>query len=105
MIPVMPTTDEAHAAVDAIFERFTAENGAPGVAFGIVEDGRLVHSGAMGVARLGDGAPPTADTQFRIASMTKSFTASTILMLRDEGRLSLDDPASRHVPEIGRAHV
>ena len=90
----MPT-DEACAAVDAIFERFIAENGAPGVAFGIVEDGQIVHSGAHGAARLSDGAPPTADTQFRIASMTKSFTASTILMLRDEGRLGLDDAGRR----------
>jgi CubicO group peptidase (beta-lactamase class C family) len=96
----MPTTDEAHAAVAALFDRFVTDNGAPGVAFGIVEDGRLVHSGAYGRARLADGAPPTVDTQFRIASMTKSFTASTILMLRDEGRLSLDDPASMHVPEL-----
>ena len=95
----MPT-DEACAAVDAIFERFFTEKGAPGVAFGIVEDGRLVHAGAHGAARLSDGAPPTADTQFRIASMTKSFTASTILMLRDEGRLGLDDAVATHVPEL-----
>jgi len=97
----MPT-DEAVAAVDAIFERFFTEKGAPGVAFGIVEDGRLVHIGARGVARLADGAPPTADTQFRIASMTKSFTASTILMLRDDGRLGLDDAVATHVPELAR---
>ncbi len=95
----MPT-DEACAAVDAIFERFFTEKGAPGVAFGIVEDGRLVHSVAHGAARLADGVPPTADTQFRIASMTKSFTASTILMLRDEGRLGLDDAVATHVPEL-----
>jgi len=97
----MPT-DEALAAVDATFERFFTETGAPGVAFGIVEAGRLVHAGAHGVARLADGAPPTADTQFRIASMTKSFTASTILMLRDEGRLGLDDAVASHVPELAR---
>ena len=45
-------------------------------------------------------APVDADTVFRIASMTKSFTAISILKLRDEGKLSLDDPAERYVPEM-----
>ena len=45
-------------------------------------------------------APVDADTVFRIASMTKSFTAMAILQLRDEGKLSLDDPAERYVPEL-----
>ena len=43
---------------------------------------------------------PDADTVFRIASMTKSFTAATVLLLRDEGRLHLDDPVAMHVPEL-----
>ena len=45
-------------------------------------------------------APVDADTVFRIASMTKSFTAMAILKLRDEGKLSLDDPAEKYVPEM-----
>src|SRR6185295_12758452 len=45
-------------------------------------------------------APVDADTVFRIASMTKSFTAMSILALRDEGKLSLDDPAEKYVPEM-----
>ena len=48
----------------------------------------------------GEEAPPDADSVFRIASMTKSFTAATILLLRDEGRLRLDDPVARWVPEL-----
>ena len=43
---------------------------------------------------------PDADTVYRIASMTKSFTASAILLLRDEGRLRLDDPVADHVPAL-----
>jgi CubicO group peptidase (beta-lactamase class C family) len=104
----MPS-DETLASVDAIFERFVAENGAPGIAYGVVVDGELVATGGHGVARLraadpvgsvGAGEPPDADTPFRIASMTKSFTASTILMLRDEGRLRLDDDVATYVPEL-----
>ena len=49
---------------------------------------------------VGTDAPVDADTVFRIASMTKSFTAMAILKLRDEGKLSLDDPAERYVPEL-----
>ena len=52
------------------------------------------------VRELKDRAPVTADTVFRIASMTKSFTAMAILKLRDEGKLSLDDAVSRHVPAL-----
>jgi CubicO group peptidase (beta-lactamase class C family) len=49
---------------------------------------------------VGEEAPPDADTGFRIASMTKSFTAATIVGLRDGGLLALDDPIARHVPEL-----
>ena len=86
--------------MDTIFERFVAENGAPGVAYGLIEGGRLIRTGGHGIARLGDDTGPDADTIFRIASMTKSFTASTVLLLRDEGRLGLDDEVVTYVPEV-----
>ena len=56
--------------------------------------------GVTGPARGAVKAPVDADTVFRIASMTKSFTAMSILKLRDEGKLSLDDPAEQYVPEL-----
>jgi CubicO group peptidase (beta-lactamase class C family) len=73
---------------------------APGLAWGVVIDGDLVRSGGMGVRDVTSAAPVDADAVFRIASMTKSFTALAILALRDEGKLSLDDPVTRHVPEF-----
>jgi len=72
----------------------------PGVAVGIVIDGDLAYSRGFGVRDVEAGAAPDAETAFRIASMTKSFTAMAILKLRDEGRLRLDDPAVRYVPEL-----
>ena len=72
----------------------------PGLVYGVVIDGRLVHVKAMGVQDLQTKRPVTADTLFRIASMTKSFTALSILKLRDEGRLSLDASAETYLPEI-----
>ncbi len=86
-------------AVDAIAERFAARGGQPGLAYGVVADGRLAHSGGSGERRAG-GAVPDAGTVFRIASMTKSFTATMIVLLRDRGALGLDDPAARYVPEL-----
>ena len=91
---------DALAEVDAIFDRFHARGLAPGLAFGVVIDGRLVHSGGRGTLRVGADAPPDADSVFRIASMTKSFTAAAVLLLRDEGRLRLDDPVAAWVPDL-----
>jgi CubicO group peptidase (beta-lactamase class C family) len=79
---------------------FTTREHIPGAAWGVIVDGRLVHVGTSGVRELATKSPVTADTVFRIASMTKSFTAMAILKLRDEGKLSLDDPAERYVPEL-----
>ena len=72
----------------------------PGAAWGIVIDGELAHTGVTGYRDVPSKAPVTADSVFRIASMTKSFTAIAILKLRDEGKLSLDDPAEQYVPEM-----
>ena len=90
----------AFADIDRIFAEFAKTAHVPGAAWGIVVDGELVYSGAAGVREVGTKAPVDADTVFRIASMTKSFTAMSILKLRDEGKLSLDDPAERYVPEL-----
>lgn len=91
---------KAFAEIDALFDGFTQRSHVPGAAWGIVIDGRLAHTGASGVRNLTTRAPADADTVFRIASMTKSFTAIAILQLRDEGKLSLDDPVERYVPEL-----
>jgi len=90
----------AFAAIDTIFSEFATGSRVPGAAWGIVIDGELAHSGATGYREIETRAPSTADSVFRIASMTKSFTAMAILSLRDQGKLSLDDPAERYVPEL-----
>jgi len=87
------------AGVDALAESFQRRGGQPGTAYGIVADGHLAHAGGFGERWLG-GPVPGAGTVFRIASMTKSFTAAAVLALRDEGRLALDDLAEKFVPEL-----
>ncbi len=84
----------------SIFEDFAKKWLVPGVSYGIVLDGKLAHSASIGFANVATGSKPDNDTVFRIASMTKSFTAMSILMLRDDGLLALDDPAIRYVPEL-----
>ena len=83
-----------------LFARFAEASKVPGIAYGILVDGELVYSGAVGVRDVVSKAPVDADTVFRIASMTKSFTAIAILKLRDAGKLSLDDPVAKYVPEL-----
>jgi CubicO group peptidase (beta-lactamase class C family) len=87
------------AAADAIVSDLFDRGGQPAIAYGIVAGGELVHSAGFGAKVLGGGAPD-ANTVFRIASMSKSFTASALLLLRDAGALALDDPAAQYVPEL-----
>jgi len=90
----------AFPEIDQGFREFLAREHIPGAAWGVIIDGALAHVGTAGVRDVRTKMPVERDTVFRIASMTKSFTALSILKLRDEGRLSLDDPADRHVPEL-----
>jgi CubicO group peptidase (beta-lactamase class C family) len=87
------------AELDVIAREYWGQGGQPGLAFGVVRDGELVHSGGFG-ERCTGGPEPDADTVFRISSMTKSFTAAGIMLLRDDGALALDDPAEKYVPEM-----
>ncbi len=91
-----------HAArpQDAESTAAATESHSPGAAWGVLADGELAHVTTIGVRDVAARAPVDEDTVFRIASMTKSFTAIAILKLRDEGKLSLDDPAERYVPEM-----
>jgi CubicO group peptidase (beta-lactamase class C family) len=86
-VPV--TTD--HAALASLFETHRLLNHAPALSWGVVRDGELQASGGHGADE---------HTVFRIASMTKSFTAACVLALRDEGAFALDDPIARHAPEL-----
>lgn len=93
-------TADVFAAIDRAFDEYRLDAHVPGLVYGIVMDGRLVHVKAFGVQDLEANRPVTTETLFRIASMTKSFTALSILELRDEGRLSLDAAAETYIPEM-----
>lgn len=86
--------------IDRIFDDWVRENHVPGAAYGIVKDGRLIHVGTIGTQDQDSRRQVTADSRFRIASMSKAFTALAILKLRDAGKLRLDAPAETYVPEM-----
>jgi serine-type D-Ala-D-Ala carboxypeptidase/endopeptidase len=86
--------------IDSIVQRFMQESHIPGMVYGIVRAGRVEHIGTMGLQELETRRPVTNKTLFRIASMSKAFTALAILKLRDDGKLRLDDLAERYVPEM-----
>ena len=98
-----PDTDIVQA-LDELADSFASERHIPGMAYGWVRDGTLVSSGGVGEHAVG-GSRPDANTVFRIASMTKSFTAAMVLRLRDAGSLALDDPIAAHVPELAGLRV
>jgi CubicO group peptidase (beta-lactamase class C family) len=95
-----PTLEQLTPEIDAIFARYQVDAHVPGMVYGIVKDGKLAYVKGIGVQTITDKRPVDADTLFRIASMTKAFTALSILQLRDEGKLRLDDLAEQYVPEM-----
>lgn len=90
----------AFPEIERMFRERMERQHMPGAVIGIIIDGELVWVKSAGVADVKSRAPVNPDTVFRIASMTKSFTAMAILKLRDEGKLSLDDPVSKYVPDL-----
>lgn len=90
----------AMPAVDSTLKAFAEREHIPGAAWAVIIDGKLAHVGVTGFRDLATKSPVDSSSVFRIASMTKSFTAISILKLRDEGKLSLDDPAEKYIPEL-----
>ena len=109
VIPACSPTDRAArsprraripGASDRIFTDYAREGHVPGWPGASSSTDGSSHTGTFGVQDTITQAPVTPDSVFRIASMTKSFTAVAILSLRDAGKLSLDDPAETYVPEL-----
>ena len=85
--------------VDHLFAAEFEHGRSPGLVYAIVRDGKVLHARGLGTTTPGEQAPPTTESVLRIASMTKSFTAAAILLLRDRGLLQLDDPVAGYVPD------
>lgn len=94
-----PPTKVDPARIDEIFAAWDKPT-APGLALAVVRDGAVVYKKGYGSANLEHRLPITTTTAFNIGSTSKQFTAFAILLLAKDGKLSLDDPVRKHVPEV-----
>lgn len=92
------------AAIDAIGQRSVAGKASPSVTIAIVKDDAIVYTKGFGLRNVEDAVAPDAQTRYPIGSNTKQFTAAAILLLEDEGKLDIDAPLSRYLPEIPHAN-
>jgi len=86
--------------VDQLYKEHAVNNHFPGMVYGVMLDGQLVYTGTAGITDINTKAPVSTQTAFRIASMSKSFTAMAIIQLRDKGKLQLDDAVAKYIPEF-----
>ncbi len=91
--------DDAPARVDKLFAKWDTYN-TPGCAVGVYRDGRSIYMHSYGMADLDHNARIEPSTVFHVASMSKQFTAASIILLSLEGKLSLDDPVQKYIPEL-----
>jgi CubicO group peptidase (beta-lactamase class C family) len=92
-----PAADAA-ARVDRVFARYTKET--PGCAVGVARDGQATLTRAYGMADLEHDIPATPATIYEAGSVSKQFTAAAVVMLAQQGKLSLDDDVRKHIPEV-----
>lgn len=93
-------SDKSKAAFDAIVDDVMARYRLPGLAVGIIEDGKVIYTRTAGELIVGSGQPITADTLFKIASNSKAMTTGVLARLVDAGKLRWDDPVIRHLPHF-----
>jgi CubicO group peptidase (beta-lactamase class C family) len=90
---------DASHQVDKIFAKWDKPD-SPGCALGVYKDGQIVYKHGYGMADLNDDVPITPATVFHVASMSKQFTAASIVLLAQQGKLSLDDDVRKYIPEL-----
>ncbi len=91
------------ATVDGVVEEWLASTGAPSASIAIVQEGRLTYAKAYGAARLKPRVSATLATRYAIDSVSKEFTAAALLLLAEQGKLSLDDRIEKWFPELHAA--
>jgi len=96
-------TDAERSQIDSAATAALEATGSPGASIAIVRGGQIVYERAYGIGRVDPPTPAKAEMRYAIGSVSKQFTATAILMLQEEGRLSLDDRVSKWFPQLTRA--
>lgn len=95
-----PAMADTHSTmVDAIFDEFATDKG-PGCSVGVIQDGQYTLRRSYGMANLQHNIPLDSSSVFRIASVSKQFTAMSILLLAEQGKLSLDEDVHTYLPDL-----
>jgi CubicO group peptidase (beta-lactamase class C family) len=97
-----PLTPGQISAIDTAATKALAKTGVPAASVAVVQDGKIVYAHAYGLQR--EGEPAKTEARYKIASISKQFTATALLLLAEDGKLSLDDPVSRYLPDLTRAN-
>ena len=98
-------TSQGSAVIDTSLRNAVERKDVPGVVALITDRERVLYQGAFGVADVATGRPLTTDALFRIASMTKPITSVALMQLVEQGRLGLEDPAEKYLPELAGLKV
>jgi D-alanyl-D-alanine carboxypeptidase len=99
-----PLSVNDQAKIDAVANQVLATTGVPSASLAIVNHGQIAYAKAYGMARLEPALAARADMRYSIGSISKQFTSAAILMLAEQGKLSLDDPVSKFIPSLTRAN-
>jgi CubicO group peptidase (beta-lactamase class C family) len=92
------------ASVDSVVRAVLANTGAPSASIAVVRDSKVAYTHAYGSARLTPAKPATSEMRYSIGSISKQFTATAILLLAEEKKLSLDDKVGKWLPQLTRAN-
>lgn len=95
---------DQRTAIDKAAVEILRSTGAPSVSIAVVTDGRVAYTRALGFAQIDPPRPATPEMRYAIGSISKQFTAAAILLLAEEGKLSLDDKVARWLPTLTRAN-
>src|SRR6185436_3474454 len=90
--------------IDKLVAETLARTGVPSASIAVVKDGQIAYVKAYGDARLEPKTPATAAMRYSIGSISKQFTAAAILLLKEQGKLSLDDKVAKYIPSLTRAN-
>ena len=91
---------QLRSSIDEIAQQVLKTTGVPSASVAVVQDGKIAYMQAYGAAHLDPKLPATPQMRYSIGSISKQFTAAAILLLAEEGKLSLDDPVSKYIPGL-----
>jgi CubicO group peptidase (beta-lactamase class C family) len=100
----VPLAADLQQKIDKAAEEVLKQTGVPSASVAIVQDGKIALVQAYGMARLEPAVPARPEMRYAIGSISKQFTASAILLLEEEGKLSLDDKVAKFLPDLTRSN-